>query len=470
MKSGCLCLMLVLGLTAGGATAAEKPLRLIVRNALLVPLDWSERPPFHGYMLVDEAGRIAGIGPGEPPVSGAPVFDAGGKLVLPGFLSGHSHLSQSVTRGRAAGSWVTEWGRAGAGGARQTLAGDTRAAVLHGSVDMLLGGITTVYNYASMGRDYASLQETLRGVLDSGGRFVFGTSLPRWHEEYSRDELTGLLRRFLDEVKTTPGHERILKVSISSFAMRWGEEASAFEFGVLKSFPELQLDMQMHYLEPPPNVPRTYYERSNFGWLEKYGVLGHNITFAHFIHPTEEILAKAAAAKVCMIWNPLSNGRLASGLSDIPRYRKLGITVGMGIDGQASADITDPFQNMRVGLYGLRFQHQDPRVMSPFEILHLHTIETARAIRVENDVGSLETGKFADFIVLDPSDPDVGPVYDVYATIVFALSRANITDVFVAGNAVIRDREFRPFDLKQFQADTRYRVQRGAEPRAPAAK
>ncbi len=456
---------MALALAAHVARAADETPRLVVANAMLVPLDWSERAPFRGYLVVSQSGRISAIGAGDAPKIDAPVFDATGKIVMPGFLSGHNHLSQSVTRGRAAGSWVTEWGRAGAGGGRAPQAGDTYAAVLHGSVDMLLGGITTFYNYASMGKDYDSLTETLDGMLDSGGRSVFGTSLPRWSEEFSREQLMQFMADFLAHVKTVPEHERVLKVSIASMAMRWGEEASRFEFDVLKAFPEIQLDMQMHYLEPPPNVPRTYYERSNFPWLAKYGILGHNLTFAHFIHPTEEILQQSAAAHVTMIWNPLSNGRLGSGLSDIRRYRSLGIVCGMGIDGQASADITDPFQNMRVGLYGQRFLHPGEDVFTPREMLHLHTIETARAIRVENDVGSLEVGKFADFIVVDPHAPDIGPVYDIYDALVYACSRANVTDVFVAGKPVIRAREFLPFDVKQFQANTRYRMERPAPAR-----
>ena len=97
------------------------------------------------------------------------------------------------------------------------------------------------------------------------------------------------------------------------------------------------------------------------------------------------------------------------------------------------------------------------------------SIETAKAIRVEKDVGSLEVGKFADFIVIDPEDPDTGPIYDVYATIVLACSRANVTDVYVAGRPVIRAREFLPFDLKQFQQNTRYRLQRPAPAAARTA-
>jgi len=161
-----------------------------------------------------------------------------------------------------------------------------------------------------------------------------------------------------------------------------------------------------------------------------------------------------------MSWNPLSNGRLASGLSDIPRYRKAGIIVGMGLDGMGSADLADCFQNMRVGLYGLRFRDQNPNVMSPREILHLHTIESARAMRVVKDVGSLEVGKYADFLVIDPNDPSTGPLYNVYATLVFACSRANIDAVYVAGRPVIKNHEFVNLDIKQLQKNTRYRLQR----------
>lgn len=456
----CAAWMIALPLAALVHTAAhaQADAKLVVANALVVPLDWSERTPRLGYLIVGTDGRISAMGDGAPPPTSAPVLDAGGKIVMPGFLSGHSHLSGSVTRGRAAGQWVTEWRLSGSG--RRSSTGDTYAATLHGALDMLLGGITTVYNYASMGNRPSSLDETLQAVLDARGHYVFGTNIPDYHEELSREQLIDVLRAFIGKLESAPGKERILKLSMSSHAMRWTEEETRFELDVLKMFPELGMDMQMHYLEPPPNVPRTVYERSNFEWLEKYGILGPNITFAHFVHPTEEILQAAVAAGATMSWNPLSNSRLGSGLTDVPRYRELGMTVGMGIDGQGSADIADPFQNMRVGLYGLRMRDQDPKVMSPYEVLHLHTIETAKAIRVADDVGSLEVGKYADFIVVDPNDPSTGPLYDVYATLVFACSRANITHVYVAGEPVIEDREFVHVDARQSYKNLHYRMSR----------
>lgn len=444
------------------ARAQQPAPELVVTNALVVPLNWSDDEPYLGYMVVGPDGRISAMGEGDAPPAAAPVLDVGGKVVMPGFLSVHSHLSSSLARGTGANQWITEKRVSGSSRSAPVQAGDTYASVLHGALDFLMGGVTTVYNYATMGRNSTHEQylETLQAEIDAGGHFVFGYSIAERSEIYTDEERIANVRKFIELSKTIPGRELMLKISIASIAMRWTEAESKFEFEVLRMFPEFGMDIELHYLEPPPKVPRTVYERSNFAWLQKYGVLGPNITFAHFIHPTEEILAEAVAVGATMSWNPLSNGRLASGMADIPRYREMGLVVGMGLDGMGTADVADPFQNMRIGLYGLRFRDENPNVMSPREILHLHTIESAKAMRVADEVGSLEVGKYADFLVIDLDEPSTGPLYDVYGTLVFAASRANISDVYVAGKPVIKDRQFLHHDIKQVQRDARYRMER----------
>jgi 5-methylthioadenosine/S-adenosylhomocysteine deaminase len=108
----------------------------------------------------------------------------------------------------------------------------------------------------------------------------------------------------------------------------------------------------------------------------------------------------------------------------------------MGIDGQASADISDPFENMRMGLYGIRMKYQDASIMQPIDVLKLHTIGTAEVLGVEDEVGTLTPGKYADFLVIDPAEMDTGPVSDVYATLVFACKISNLERVYVGGSLV----------------------------------
>jgi 5-methylthioadenosine/S-adenosylhomocysteine deaminase len=117
-----------------------------------------------------------------------------------------------------------------------------------------------------------------------------------------------------------------------------------------------------------------------------------------------------------MSWNPLSNGRLASGVADIPKYLKMGIRVGMGVDGEASADLADPFENMRTGLYAIRDKYEDATIMSPYDVLYLHTMGSADVMGVKDKLGSLEAGKYADFLVVDPTR--FGTIFDPYASLV----------------------------------------------------
>jgi cytosine/adenosine deaminase-related metal-dependent hydrolase len=435
--------------------------RLLIANATIVTLVEGQEEPFTGYILVDSTGRIAQIGKGDPPpaLGAANVFDADGQIAMPGFLSGHSHLRGSVSRGLAADQWVTEWGRV----TQWLLTGnkvepkDLYYYTLHGALDMLRGGVTTVYNYTTGGGVEANAEQ-LEAEFDAGGHFVFGYTAPAREPGLTHDEMRAQVRAYLDLAKNHPKRDLLLRSSFGSIAMRWTEEETRKEFELLKEFPEFEMDMQLHYLEPPPTVPRTYYERSNFVWLKKYGILGPNLTYAHFIHPTEEILQESVKAGATMSWNPLSNGRLASGLADIPRYLKMGMTVGMGIDGQASADIADPFENMRVGLYGLRFRDQDPRGLQPIDMLRLHTIGTAKAIRVAKDVGTLEVGKLGDILLVDPHWPDTGPVTDLYATLVLACDRMNISNVFVAGNHVMAHGKHTSIDDKAVTQEVLRRV------------
>jgi len=454
--SGLLALVLLFGLTA-----SAEPNRLLIANALIVTLVEGQEEPFMGYIVVDASGRISAIGKGQPPpgVGATVVFDADGQVAMPGFLSGHSHLRGSVSRGLAADQWVTEWGRVTQWllNGNKTEPKDLYYYTLHGALDMLRGGVTTVYNYTTGGGVEANAEQ-LEAEFDAGGHFVFGYSPPARDLSLTMEESKAQVRSFLDLVQSHPKRDLVLRLSFGSIAMRWTEDETRREFELLKAFPEFGMDIQLHYLEPPPTVPRTYYERSNFDWLKKYGILGPNLTYAHFIHPTEEILQESIKAGATMSWNPLSNGRLASGLADIPRYLKMGMTVGMGIDGQASADISDPFENMRVGIYGLRFRDADPRGLQPLDMLRLHTIGTARAIRVADQVGTLEPGKLGDVLLIDPHWPDTGPITDLYATLVFACDRMNISNVFVAGNHIMAHGKHTAIDMNAVTAEVLRRV------------
>jgi 5-methylthioadenosine/S-adenosylhomocysteine deaminase len=157
-----------------------------------------------------------------------------------------------------------------------------------------------------------------------------------------------------------------------------------------------------------------------------------------------------------MSWNPLSNGRLASGTADIPQYLKAGIRVGMGVDGEASADLADPFENLRTGLYAIRDKYENAAIMSPYDVLRLHTVGSADVLGVSNKLGSLEPGKQADFLVIDPTR--FGHIFDPYATLVFVTSQPDLERVYVAGDLQVEHGTLLHQDLNKIQHEVDQRV------------
>jgi cytosine/adenosine deaminase-related metal-dependent hydrolase len=419
------------------------PARLLVKNALLITMAEGEKEPFLGYMLVGIDGKIAKIGAGDPPAdaAAAATYDAGGKFVIPGFISAHSHIYCSPLRGTGADQtllgWITSWVPI----INASSPEDLYFYTLHGCLDYLKYGITSAYNFTFLNARWNGYEKPATPIegnweekqfnaeIDSGIRFIHSFSIPYFGNEQQARQDT---EKFIAYSKLFAGDPHFLKLAISgSVAFSNTKETAYREAAYMRDY---NLDNQMHYLEPPDALT----QRDKFPWLVESGMLafGPRLYFGHFIHTTPEIVAAVAKAGCNMVWNPLSNGRLASGFADIPTYLKAGIKVGMGLDNQNASDIPDPFENMRLGLYAIRDKYEDATVMSPYDVLKLHTIGSATVMRVADKIGSLEPGKYADFDVVDPRHRDTGPVYDPYATLVLACGQANLDRVYIGGEMV----------------------------------
>ncbi len=219
---------------------------------------------------------------------------------------------------------------------------------------------------------------------------------------------------------------------------------------------ELGIGNQQHYLEPAVD---QYVEASKFRWFLDSGMLGPNLVWGHFVHPNAFILEQTAKYHVGVSWNPLSNGRLASGVADIPTYLKMGIHVGMGVDGEASADRADPFENMRMGLYAVRAKYENAAVLSPYQVLQMHTLGSAEVLGVGEKLGSLAKGKLADMVVVDPAE--FGHVYDPYASLVFVGGIEDIDRVYVGGDLAVLHGKVSGRDVDAVRHEAESRVQLG---------
>jgi len=443
--------------TALGASA-----KLLVKNARLFTMASQQREPFTGYILVAEDGTIVTVAAGEPPagLNADRVIDAHGHWMIPGFISAHSHLWQAAYRGLAADKTLTSWiDDIYIQRAAKASPEDLYWFTLLGSLDHLQHGITAAYNFNYTRIDWGSDDSPFdkaqfRGEQESGIRFVHGYE-PGWMAPgVSIDQARKRLKRFLDWTSAPQKSSRLLSVMINGgTAFNNTYQQAVMEKALMDEF---HLANQSHYLEPPEPETQSE-ERAKFRWFVDSGMLSNQLIFGHFIHTDESILQQTLKNDVAMTWNPLSNGRMASGVPDIPKYLKMGIRVGMGIDGEASGDLADPFENMRAGLYAIRDKYEDATVLSPYQVLWLHTVGSADVLKVKDKLGSLEPGKFADFLVIDPAR--LGAVLeDPYANLVLVTGERDIDQVFVGGDLKVEHGQMLHQDMPAIEEEVRKRV------------
>jgi 5-methylthioadenosine/S-adenosylhomocysteine deaminase len=421
----------------------------LVRDGLLITEKTKDEIPYVGYLTYGDDGRIIAVGAGDPPASLVvdKVIEAKGKIIAPGFVSAHSHLYSGPLRGIGAAENTWAWGRAWGAYNQLSTAEDIYWFTLDGAVDFLRNGITTAFDFTytpslgglsiGPGENLAEpklkpgpfAENQLRAKIDAGLRFVNGVSLIRVGPRAEIIARFGRTYRYAyDHYGTNP---LFLKMALSGgLQMAPTKDLAYVEVEVMKKFGVIN---HCHFLESPERVPE---QQAKFYWYQEAGALGPNFIFAHFIETNDDIVRIAGAAGCSMSWQPTSNARLASGIADIVRYKAAGVRVSVGLDNQSCTDLCDPFQNLRIGLALIRTKYKDAKALSVEEMLFLHTLGTAEVLGISDKVGSLEPGKYADFLVVDPRDPETGPLLNPIAHYVYACGLRNLQKVYVGGRLV----------------------------------
>jgi 5-methylthioadenosine/S-adenosylhomocysteine deaminase len=175
-------------------------------------------------------------------------------------------------------------------------------------------------------------------------------------------------------------------------------------------------------------------------YLERIEFLGPDVVAAHCIWTDYTDMKILAERQVGCVHNPSSNMMLASGVAPVVDQRAAGMRVGLGTDGPAgSNNDLDMMEEMDLAAKLQKTYRVDPRALGAKGALEMATIEGARALHMEKEIGSLETGKKADFVILSLDVPNAVPMYDVYSQIVYALKASEVQSVVVAGKTLLKD-------------------------------
>ena len=181
-------------------------------------------------------------------------------------------------------------------------------------------------------------------------------------------------------------------------------------------------------------------------YLDSLGVLNENTVVAHCVHLTPEDIKILREKNVKVVHNPGSNLKLASGIAHVTDMQKNGICVGLGTDGAASNNNLDMFKEMALTAKIHKIVDLDPTAMKANTVLRMATIDSAKALGMDQQIGSLEKGKKADICLIDTKKCHLAPMYNPVSHLVYAANGSDVSDVIVDGKVLVKDRNLLTLD------------------------
>ena len=382
-------------------------------------------------------GRIVSIG--KPPAERHDtIIDAEGDYLLPGFIQTHIHLCQTLFRGYADDLRLMDWLRTRIWPmeAAHTPA-SLRAAARLASLELLLSGTTTILTMETVHETDAVFE----AVTDSGIRATIGKCMmdapdagapARLHEETRRsiDESVALHRRWHD---TSGGRIR------AAFAPRFAVSCSR---NLLEGVASLSRDehalVHIHASEQREEIDlvRSATGRSNIEYLQDVGLASPRLNAAHCVWVDEREVALLAEHDVKVTHCPGSNLKLGSGLAPAAEMIARGINVSLGADGAACNNHLHMFGEMRLAATLQALRHQ-PGALNARQALWMATRNGARAVGLDQEIGSIDVGKRADLIVIDRRVAHIAPDPDPFSTIVYAAGPSDVRMTMVDGDVLV---------------------------------
>ena len=408
----------------------------------------------HGVDLLIEGNRIARIGHVEPEEISPETTVISGKerIVAPGFVNAHTHLYQSLLKGRRDDVPLVEWCEqvtfpfVRAVLKRLQEDGDAEIGYLWsmlGAIEMIKSGITA----------FIDMDMNLPGVpqawCDIGIRGIAAMSLvDQWVPDdfvTTPEKLRGETLKLIEDWHQKPDEDPLVQVFLGPSApftcseglLSWIlEQAERYDLGIQTHVSETSWEVE-HSLETVGKTPLSY--------LDSIGFLSRPLLAVHGVHLTDAEIELAAERRTTVVYNPKSNMKLGSGIAPIVKMRRAGVEVVLGTDGAASNDLLDPFEEMRVGVLLQKVAGEDPTALSAREIFRSATAVGARACRI--DAGTIDVGKLADIIVIDPSGAHMVNLGDeVIPVLVYCAKGSDVETVIINGRVVMRDRTITTVD------------------------
>ena len=372
------------------------------------------------------------------------IIDYKGAWIMPGLVNCHTHSAMTGLRGIRDDSNLHEWLEEYIWPAEAGFTPEmTTKAVKEALTEMLQSGTTTFNDmYNPNGVEIEKIYEAVKA---SKMRCYFSPTLFSSDME-TTDETIAKTRAVIGTIKgyQDPNFKVMVAPHSPYSCSRELLEAS------LNLAKEENIPLHIHVAETQEEsgIILKRYGKRPLAFLDELGYLDHQAVFAHGVEINEAEIARLADSQVAIAHNPISNLKLASGIAPIIQLQKAGVPVGIATDSVASNNNLDMFEEGRTAALLQKMKSGDASQFPIETALKALTIEGAKVLGMEDEIGSLEVGKQADFLVIQPQGKiHLQPQENMLSHLVYAVKSSDVDDVYIAGEQVVRAGKVLTVDL-----------------------
>ena len=429
----------------------KAPADLILQPQWVVPVETEGALSDHAVVVQD--GRILDVLPADAAQTrydAAQTIALPGRVLIPGLVNLHGHAAMSLLRGFADDQPLMAWLNERIWPAEKKWVSDAfvRDGTLLAAAEMLAGGITACNDM------YFFPEAAAEAFLQAGMRATLGMIVLEFPSAYASDAddylAKGLAMR--DELKEEP----LLSFAFAPHAPYTISDAT---FGRINTLTEqLGLPLHTHIHETADEIQdslRQYGVRP-LERLARLGLLGPNFIGAHAVHVNAAEIELLAQHGCHVAHCPTSNLKLASGIAPVTRLAGAGVNLGLGTDGAASNNRLDLFGEMRLAALLAKGASGDAAALPAAAALKMATLDAARALNLDDKIGSIVPGKRADLVAVDLHALSSQPVFDPVSHLVYVAGREDVTHVWVDGTLKLNERRLVDLDTDDLTARAAY--------------
>ncbi|MBQ9026642.1 MAG: amidohydrolase family protein [Methanobrevibacter sp.] len=377
------------------------------------------------------------------------IIDASDKILLPGFINTHTHLSMTLFRGLADDLSLDEWLNDNIWPMEANLNGDyCYIGALLGAVELIKSGTTT---FSDM---YFYMEDVAKAVEESGIRALLSYGMIDFgDEERRKSEIEENMTLFKNCHDTADGR---IKVFLGPHSPYTASEELLRE--VRKLADENGIKIHIHVSETQKEIDDVSAEKGlrPFEYLDSIGFLGPDVICAHCVWLSDDEIEIIKKNDVKISHNPCSNMKLASGIAPVSKLLENDICVSIGTDGASSNNNLDLIEELKTASLLQKVSTLDPKVLTSDEALAMGTINGAKALGLEDEIGSIKVGKKADLILIDTNNANMVPdSSNLSSNVIYSANGSNVDTTICNGKILMENKKLTTLDEQEIYEKAR---------------